>query len=374
MEGRSQDNVLSDWGDFDRPYRHSSSDISSLDLLVKQLDKIADDGLVKQVIERRFCYRCEYPVEGALEESNLEYVPGYLHKKWFEPQKGPSIVVGYGTPKERIVHSNVKRMITPYELRQLIVRSGIYSNEQLAGFRFTQHELEVNAKAFLERRCILKCACNSHDFVYGFIPRNWDTSTHNEYEEFWTPVDLEAHVRFLVDEEWREYSKPTPLTGVESDFVAGNPVRTGYRVRSPEARQKRAQKRKKPSPSDLVVFTRPVPDPIAIGTGLYSVNPNLELRLEFLFRPPKRPGRRTRRKRRIRKTYSPEAIERLSRKDRLSHPCKGMSKKDRYFLRKNGSFYHSVHHPGEIVRKHADLSRAKHGNLRSHKPVLRDKG
>jgi len=110
---------------------------------------------------------------------------------------------------------------TPYMVIMDIVRSGMFTEEQLLGAEgtdhyglvFSRHELEINAKAFKALRPET-CDCTG-----------WGTPRGSDFgEEFNLPVE--------------------PGLDLERDFVSGKPVRTGFRIRSPDARKARSLKKR----------------------------------------------------------------------------------------------------------------------------------
>jgi hypothetical protein len=125
---------------------------------------------------------------------------------------------------------------TWYDVRQDIVRSGIYSRAQLTSVRectgvFTQHELEVNDQSFKDIRP-RRCGCN------------FGTPSRDEFSE----EELRLIAEFSLDD-----GAVSQITAVESRFVTGNPVRTGFRRRSRDAIARRRAKRKGPARAPVTV-------------------------------------------------------------------------------------------------------------------------
>lgn len=210
---------------------------------------------------------------------------------------------------------------TPYMVIQDIVRSGMFSDDQLLAARyercsslyFSRHELEVNARAFKAIRPIT-CSCTG-----------WGTPTmSDEGEEFNLPVD--------------------PGADVERDFVSGNPVRTGFRLRSPEARKRRARRKKMRrsatvSPDHVLVSSSlPAPAEVYIHLTFKYIPHDGDLRLyKSRVKVPKGTDKKP--------SFARASVRRklLPRRPR---PLKEHTKYW-YFLRKTGKFRLSEHHPLE---------------------------
>jgi len=153
------------------------------------------------------CGVCGEPHYGILDESLLTLpIQGianfFRRRKGFDPDKtvryGPGLAFSFG--------------YNAYEVRMNIVRSGMFTREQLSGMLFNQHELEVNDYSFKKIRPP-RCGC-----MFG--------------------GDSDQETLALLQ------SEGVPImTQVEADRLIGNdPVRTGFRRRSPEARKRRSSR------------------------------------------------------------------------------------------------------------------------------------
>lgn len=260
------------------------------------------------------CDICGTPFYGILDESKLIFVPGYLEKK-----VTPSFSyrrVGSDN------HYEVDFEFNKYETRQLIVRSGLFSREQLSGLSlFTQHELEVNDKSFLHVR-----------------PKRCDCC-------FGSPELDDLELGILA--EFSDSVDALRLRDADLDFISGRPVRTGFRRRSAEAIRRR---RKRGTVKDRIVsdffesVTReviPIQVPLSRGTYLGTVNP-VPITLVFktnlcLLSKPAGPKRTD---------YRINKVASLNRRNLFSSLSlrEVNFKKYSYFLRKRGRFSISTHH------------------------------
>jgi len=231
--------------------------------------------------------------------------------------------------------SSIKKFLTTraslenvlhYEARMEIVRSGIWSREQLRGACFTQHELEVNDRAFLSTRP-RRCDCDFGEYVDDSLT-DYERAILAEFSSVEVPV----------------------MTDLESEFVRNVPVRTGFRRRSPAALQRRSSRR---SVSRGTVFEAFVPGGVNVPSEM-SI-PATTVVLKFGFIPKARKSaqfpkgnkksprrqrrsefRRKMRKVRARKCYPARVYD--------SPPHPGDSKYW-YFYRKRGSWAPSFHRP-----------------------------
>lgn len=212
---------------------------------------------------------------------------------------------------------------TPYMVIMDIVRSGMFSEDQLlyaadahfSGMHFSRHELEVNAVAFKAARPPT-CSCTG-----------WGSPTMSDCgEEFNLPVE--------------------PGLEVDNRFIDGHPVRTGYRLRSPEARRKRAKKKHLRrcvfiTPDATVVVKTayrciPAPSEVCLNLSFKYIPHGEDLRT-FQYRMKAKAFKRDPR------VKSPRsAIKRGLFVRRV--PFKGHTKYW-YYLRKVGGFRLSEHHP-----------------------------
>jgi hypothetical protein len=249
------------------------------------------------------CDLCHTPFYGILDESKLT-----LPLEGFIPKLLGNI--GVVTLREdgkryltSVEHSNF------YEIRQDIVRSGMFSRSQLSRCAlFSQHELEVNDNSFLSlrpRRC--ECDFGSEPELTEEELRIIAMCEHDENQGF--------------------------ITQVESDFISGKPIRTGFRRRSTAAIRRRREKRKFKS-FRIVVPKVPLS---ALGHPLGVVN-STPITLRFGYRPHgPRNCRRGEPRLRNRGLTSPPL--------RRSTPPEVGKKKYWYFFRKRGFYRLSRHHP-----------------------------
>jgi hypothetical protein len=198
---------------------------------VRALCEFLDTQDIDQMVEDRGeCPVCQIPRFGLLDESRVslpfprgafqgrtalsEHVipQGGVYPAVFSDRTGPHVGDEFG---------GRYLSYTPYMVIQDIVRSGMFSNQQLTAASievkprvfFSRHELEVNAKAYEALRPNT-CDCTG-----------WGSPVASDYgPEFSQEID--------------------PGLDLERDFVSGNPVRTGFRLRSPEARKRRAQQKR----------------------------------------------------------------------------------------------------------------------------------
>jgi hypothetical protein len=291
------------------------------------------------------CNHCAKPRIGKLDESKLHMVPGYLHKSITDSYN--RVIIGYGTSSQREVKTK-QWMFSEYAIRQQIVNSGLYTRSQLrkSNIRFTEHELEVSERQFTFVRCRIDCCWHGARFVAESDPVLMNLFSEEglaslgdlDFPDFATPQEVAKAEEKIFEEEWGGFrsGKPVRLTGVESEFISGKPVRTGFRRRSPEARMRRKLKSRDFSKT---VEVTPQPHPDALGTGLFTVNPQ-KVVLVFKNTECLSTPRKVRRKLWI-KRLNVKTIEKLSRRDFVG--VSPQSKKESYFLRKNGRYYHSVH-------------------------------
>lgn len=249
------------------------------------------------------CHSCHSPYYGILDESKLTLPLGGVEAFFRRPVRGVAIASSSsGT------HYDVG--YTSYEIRQSIVRSGLFSREQLSSvLRLNQHHLEVAEVSFRDIRP-RRCEC--------------------DFGESYTEDELLALA--LMDD------PITDLMPVEADFIAGKPVRTGFRRRSPDARLRRRHRAKKAWLEPVrVIRTIPIVHPKWVNDNLGVVN-NTVLELVFNFLPPK--------SRQLHRSKPDKYKPALARKSPggLIAPIPG-EKKYFYFLRKRRFCRLSAHHP-----------------------------
>jgi len=263
------------------------------------------------------CELCQTPFYGILDESKCIIPPGnacsLLKRVPLEQRKtGEFTFFNFG--------------YTAYEARQQIVRSGLYTRDQLKGvYPFNQHELEVNDRSFMNVRP-RRCECD-----FGSPNLN----------------DYEAELLRQFGEE------PDTLTGVDEDFILGRPVRTGFRLRSKEALRRRRNRAHKKAPV-LAEFFLPVRE--VLPTPHPAVKPGcltlvLPEPIKLLFRKVEcvLPMRE------VKKQFKPSCsfvkAEALNRRVNLQNPPpREAPKKYKYFFRKRAFWRPSVHHPVGVAR------------------------
>lgn len=255
------------------------------------------------------CDKCHSPYYGLFDESKATLPLG----------KGLYSSLWRGTTGGRIVHPSTGEVIPSssnwvnddpyttsysssrcYSMRQNIVRSGQWSREQLAGGLFTQHELEINDRSFMNVRPP-RCDCDFGDEI------DFDTGL---------PVSI------LTE------------TQVDLDFQE-SPVRTGFRLRSKEAMERRKRSKRRLSPHvspHLIVECYPrVPKGFQVEDPYLMPQPGKVISLRF-------PKIKILRKNARRRPPKPRVIV-----GRHLPPKEG--RKYWYFLRTRGKWNYSLHHP-----------------------------
>lgn len=261
------------------------------------------------------CDVCHTPYYGILDESRLILPLGKgLTKFLFRNKIYDGCSLSYDNSSRSLSNAKGVIALSNYEIRMDIVRSGLFKRDQLRGGLYTQHEMEVCDQAFLKLR-----------------PRRCDCHFGEMTEE-----ELDILRMCGID--------PTPdpceTTGVDDSFIESGPVRTGYRCRSPASRRAR-RKRSKSANSIrhrtevqqpvMVVYPRVDPRYRVEDFGLPLPFPDIPLRLTFGLGTQLRSLNR----RRIQKARPVKG---------RSHPLP-VQTKYWYFLRKNGFYNHSLHHP-----------------------------
>jgi hypothetical protein len=313
-----------------------------------------------------------------LDESKLILVPkslgGSLRKRFQSRvdqdswSKSVSFLTADGVVRATPAYQGIPNYLGVYELRQAIVNSGIWSRSQLSSYGlFSQHELEVNDRQFCHVRphsCPQTIEDRRQFFIEAGFPADY-------YDNRWRYAEGHAFPELpssgkqvsddLDEDSWQAWGfddssdedqkkkdvvQTTPkdirLTDVETEFISGNPVRTGFRKRSKAARKRRAAKR-------TARLTRTYKFEIP---GDFQVR---EVNLLFKYRPQK--GRDTRhygvkrgrgyraRCSILRERWSREGPRRGPLNVHYRPPKGALLKKYCYFFRKRGSYYLSLHHP-----------------------------
>jgi hypothetical protein len=272
----------------------------------RHADKLAIRGLLDRlentVVESTCeyegtCSTCNGPYWGVFDEQKAALLHVPLGLKWKLVPNFRDYILGYswqlGHGPQLFFASR-----SPYEIRMLICRSGVFTREQLRGGRFTEHELEVNDRAF---RALRPPKCDCH---YGAFA---DSAMAEFLAEAGIPSGL------FPDQE-------ITLSRADADFIAGKPVRTGYRRRSLAAKIRRAgiNRCAKAQNATIVATTEP---------------------------PPERWTRGWRKNRHTPRTLGRKARRPYRRIYPLCAPSYKGHEKYWYFLRTRGSYYVSVHNP-----------------------------
>lgn len=278
-------------------------------LLQEEIQQFADyDGV---------CDLCQTPFYGILDEGLLKvplvgFIPALLRNR------GGSFTVNHNG---QVTLSTYRIMTSVYELRQDIARSGLFTRSQLSSTGiFNEHELEVSERAFTSVRPS-RCDCN-----FGSEPEL------NEEE-------------LLILAEFGASERVDGFSAVDSRFIAGETVRTGFRRRSREAIRRRRCRKRRGTESGTMVRAI-VPDSVPKEHPLAQVNPEPFL-IKFKYRP--RLSRDTVSKRRLTKAqrfrkpwHGRRRAETLVYPEEFPAPHKT---KYCYFVRKRGCYHLSQHHP-----------------------------
>jgi len=313
--------------------------------VVKHLDGIVENhGVERSTLlpQGLTCVHCGCPQYGHLDESRLHIVPGsytrmYTRKHVYTYAFGPGFQSQ--TPRTR-------QRISVYEMQHAIVKDGLFTRQQLRSCRFTEHMLEVNDASFYDSRPF-SCECQL-DLTSSMKLRWLITSQGLVQVPDYTNLTIGDTAQSLgsgvVDDPLPIFDRTNEvgnnlnyrgLTPAESRFIAGEKIRTGKRRRSPAAAQRRGLARKE---RKLLRNVSPLPKSSPVK-GLSSVNPDVVLNLTFRYKGVLKPHIfRSTEARRCKSTL-------IGRQDRSFHATTGMTPKDGYFLRKNGSFYRSLHAP-----------------------------
>jgi len=208
---------------------------------------------------------------------------------------------------------------TPYELKMDIVRSGLFTEEQLRGANgqynrwLSRHEIEVSATAFKLVRPVTCITCRNIP-LSGLSP-HWGVLYNRAAHDF--PARLGELPR---------------LHTVDDLHVAGEGIRTGFRIRSRSARLRRRYRSVKKQT-------------IYCLHGDCLLDRSLAIPVVLLYTPPRRSypeklsdwaRNKARRYRRTHISYRGRYV--------ATRPM-GHHRKYWYFLRKRGTFYVSKHHP-----------------------------
>jgi hypothetical protein len=186
-----------------------------------------------------------------------------------------------------------------YTIRQNIVRSGQWSREQLRGGLFTQHELEINDRSFINVR-----------------PKRCDCFFGDEDE-----IDLASAIPILNE------------TEVDLEFQT-SPVRTGFRLRSKAALERRRHRRSRsssPKPHLIVDCYPRVPREFTVEDPYLLPQTGKSISLKF-------PQIGILRKNARRRSPKPRVI-----KARYLPPKE--KSKYWYYYRTRGKWNYSLHHP-----------------------------
>jgi hypothetical protein len=255
--------------------------------VIKELDKYELEQFAEYTST---CTMCGEPFYGILDESKITLPIGNLVGYFSQGGRGSREFWSDRDLNDgRTVHN--QGMYSAYYVRHMIVRSGMYTRDQLSPWRFTNHELDVNDRSFRDIRP-RRCGCD-------FGP--------------WEDLD-EASREALVACGYA----PTEMA-VESEFILGRPVPTGRRRRSKSALSARRTRRrlcaKSRAPATLVATPRGRPR---------TVNP-----------PRRRKSHRYYGRPTAKRSYKPRFVD-VGRHS----PNIGW-----YYHRTRGFYYPSQHHP-----------------------------
>jgi len=287
-------------------------------LLLNLVDFLEEEEIQQFAEYEGLCPHCHSPYYGILDESKvkLPLAEGF-RSALFGRQHAATRHVGGRT------YMTTVASFSNYEIRQDIVRSGLFTRRQLSSYQFSQHELEVNERSFYDIRP-KRCDCN-----FGSEPEL------SEYE-----LAILASLEAMDN-----YDRPT---AVESSFIGGEPVRTGFRRRSAEARRRRRRRGEKVTcVTHHRVVVKPRVHPTCVGHPLGVITPST-VELEFHYIPRAvRPGGKRREKFLLPRKYRPPRG--YSKPDCIPDflPPTGEYSREKYyyFHRKRGFWFPSLHHP-----------------------------
>jgi len=312
----------------------SRNSIEFISFVADKLDQISNDGQVHDTWRLDHCDVCYDRKTGHFDQSKLQFVPGNLRKLLQIPSNIRII------PGDFRVNPSLRQIVGrctygSYELRQLIVRSGVYHSDQLAGLRFNPHELEVNQRSFMAARTeYVECSCNG--LGYGLVHPDKVMEDPPYLVSLGDPAmdpDLyQAIQESLRDSSsLREETDSSGLTAVEAAFVKGAKIPTGFRYRSQAARDRRKSRRSSPKPPLVVECYPRVPREFVVEDPYMIPQSGKALRLEF-------PQIGILRKNARRRAPKPRVIW------GRTVPPKEKSKYW-YYQRKRGKWNFSLHHP-----------------------------
>jgi len=312
----------------------SRNSIEFISYVADTLDGIADRKEVKTSFLLDHCDVCYDRKTGLFDESKLQFVPGHLRKLLQIPSSF-RIVPGDFRVRPELREIVGRCAYGSYELRQLIVRSGVYHNDQLKGLRFTEHELSVNKQSFLEARSsYIECSCNGQG--YGLMNRD-RIMEDPPYLVLAGDPSIDPELAWALSESLkdspslREETDSSALTKVEEAFLKGRNIPTGRRIRSKQSLEKRRRRKSSPVPPLKVDCYPRVPAGFEVEDPYLYPQRGFPVSLEF-------PQIGILRKNARRRPPKPRVIV-----GRTLPPKE--KKKYWYFYRTRGKWSYSMHHP-----------------------------
>jgi len=313
----------------------SRNSIEFISFVADKLDSIAEAKEVKTSYLLDHCDICYDRKTGLFDEAKLQFVPGNL-RKLLQIPSNIRIIPGDFRVNPKLREIVGRCSYGAYELRQLIVRSGVYHNDQLAGLRFTEHELSVNAASFLAARSeYVECSCNGHG--YGLMSRDRmmeDTPYIVSLGDPNMDPDLYQAIQESLKDSpsFREETDNSALTKVEEAFIKGKHIPTGRRVRSKaKILERKAANPRSPSPHLIVECYPRVPRDFIVEDPYLFPQQGKTVTLKF-------PQIKILRKNARRRPPKPRVI--VGR-----HLPPKAASKYWYFLRTRNKWNYSLHHP-----------------------------
>jgi hypothetical protein len=344
-----------------------AADRQFVDELIQYLD---DCEVIREINFGDLCPKCGTN-ERVLDESLMILVPksfggslaNHFAKKDRVKHSISTFIGADGIFKVPAIQGGLRYFGT-YEIKNSLVNSGIWSREQLTskGLTFSQHELEVNDRSFYHLRphsCVDKRADFWEEVAHaeapfwnldrGEIPDDdsdnlsecppgmEDQVLHGFYLE---DVLGDTPIHPILGSTSPKGKEPLRLTGVETEFISGHPVRTGFRRRSKSATIRRKHKRSVQTYGFYRIRT-PLPQEACslLNITADSIPSVVRLSLSNIkcIRKRRYHRRHTRSSRPNRGPVRGQTLFWTPPKQKFEKYC--------YFFRKRGCFYLSKHHP-----------------------------
>jgi hypothetical protein len=336
--------------------------------------------VIRQVQFGQKCPKCESD-DRTLDESKMILIPksmgGSLEKKFFQfvnsiTRTESTFISADGPVKVQALQGGA--IYLPYEMRQALVNSGLFSREQLSlsGWHFSQHELEVNDRSFYHIRPHSCADLRGHfwEEVGNAEAPFWSLGAEEQFPQDDSsnlsecPPGMEDQYAFgfyledIVGESSQlqalkpdtkvtkplklvtHSTNPAALTAVETEFILGDPVRTGFRRRSKSSTLRRKLKNVRRT-FGFYRIRVPLPQEACLLFNIVEQLPptvKLELSNLSLIRKRRYNKRHTR-------TSRPNRSSVIRGVTQIRRPPKSGFKKYSYFFRKRGYYYLSKHHP-----------------------------